>query len=128
MRKEEMMKELQSLKLDWEKINVILSAQLGYKTRVEVKEFAVKGYDGKYFMELDCKDDTNLISLGRKFFGPTMICFKEVYLSLWNYGHKDGITRLVFNFDIKHATGGGNSWQAVNLKIEDGLITVEEQW
>lgn len=128
MNKKEMMTKLESLKLDWEKINVVLSAQLGYQTNVEVKEFSVKGYDGKYFMELDCKDDTNLISLGRKFFGPTMICFKEVYLDLAHFSNKDDITRLVFNFNIKHSSGGSNSWPAVNLKIESGLITIEEQW
>ena len=129
MNKKESMMELQNLKLDWEKINVILSAQLGYLTEVQVKEFPVKNYDGSYLMELDCKDPLNLISVGRKFFGPSMICFKEVYLSLWNFGvANDGAIRLSFSFNVRHSTGGSNSWSAINLKIEKDLITIEEQY
>ena len=118
-------------KLDWEKINLVLSAKLGYQTSVRPYEKkTMSDYSDKINVDLVVEDKINLVAQGQKFFGPLTNIMKECHLdaSVWRYStnYAYGIR---FDFRWTHKTGGTNGSTACEMIIhDDGSIFFQENY
>ena len=115
--KTDVTKQEKYLEINLEQLNTVVSAILGYKTKLEI----VKKTNGNntYFSVVD---DRNI----REKCGAMAKAFKEITIS--NFGmwwFEDGVC-MDLQFNYEHIDGGTNGAKFCSINIIDGLVTIRE--
>ena len=106
------------LERNLEQLNTVISAILGYKTKLEIEEITNK--KGTYFKLVDCRNLKEKCGVMAK-------AFTNVYISSFNVRWNDKGVYISFDFLYKHINGGGNGAEFCEINIVDNLVSIVER-
>ena len=115
--KDNIAEQKEYLEMHTEQLNTVVSAILGYRTRLKVTEHT-QG-NRTYFKVVD---DRNL----REKCGVMAKAFRNVTIS--NFGmwwFEDGVA-MDLHFNYEHLNGGTNGAEFCSINIINGLVTIRE--
>lgn len=105
------------LEINLEQLNTVVSAILGYRTKLEIIE---KTSGNRTYFKV--ADNRNI----REKCGAMAKAFREVTIS--NFGmwwSEDGVC-MDLHFNYEHLNGGTNGAEFCSINIIDGLVTIRE--
>lgn len=113
--KDNISEQKEYLEKNLEQLNTVVSAILGYKTKLKVKE--IKQGNKTYF---SITDDRNI----KEKCGVMAKAFKEVSISTFSmWWQEDGVVfNLHFNYTLNDY--GSNGVEFCRIKIVNGLVTI----
>lgn len=106
------------LEKNLEQLNTVVSAILGYKTKLEIEEVTTKR--GTYFKLVDRRNLKEKCGVMAK-------AFTNVYISSFNVHWNDKGVYISFDFLYEHINGDGNGAEFCEINIVDNLVSIVER-
>ena len=106
------------LERNLEQLNTVISAILGYKTKLEIEEVTNKR--GTYFKLVDRRNLKEKCGVMAK-------AFTNVYISSFNVHWNDKGVYISFDFLYEHINGGGNGVEFCEINIVDNLVSIVDR-
>ena len=106
------------LKRNLEQLNTVISAILGYKTKLEIEERS--NNITTYFKLVDRRNLKEKCGVMAK-------AFTNVYISSFNVCWNDKGVYISFDFIYEHINGGSNGAEFCEINIVDNLVSIIER-
>lgn len=106
------------LEKNLEQLNTVVSAILGYKTKLEIEEVTTKR--GTYFKLVDRRNLKEKCGVMAK-------AFTNIYISSFNVHWNDKGVYISFDFLYEHINGDGNGAEFCEINIVDNLVSIVER-
>ena len=106
------------LERNLEQLNTVVSAILGYKTKLEIEEVTTKR--GTYFKLVDRRNLKEKCGVMAK-------AFTNVYINSFNVNWNDKGVYISFDFLYEHINGGSNGAEFCEINIVDNLVYIVDR-